>query len=449
MKQTLTLKTTQQLSMTPQLQQAIRLLQLSSLELLDEIHEQLESNPLLELEQPGDEQDSPDEPSSVELWQSAGSGRQYGDLPDDFDREETTDLKDHLLWQLQLQRLTSMDQAIGYCLIDGIDRKGYLQASFADIKTAVQTLLKCRDAEVPDDDEITAMLHRLQQFEPAGVGARNLIECLSIQLQLLPDNTPGKTQAQALLNQLEQCDNPYKTLLAKARDPQALALLRQLHPSPGNTYDDADTPYLIPDVIVYKHRGKWAVRLNPQLEPKLSLNQTYTGLIDSVENENDGNYLRQQLQQAKWFIKSIENRKSTLLEVSALLLKTQQHFFDFGVEAMKPLTLLDIAEQLGMHESTISRVTTQKYMHTPHGIFELKYFFSSHIETEGGGECSSTAIRAIIKRLVNSEDPERPLSDNSLTRLLNDQGIKVARRTVAKYREELNIAPSNERKRLR
>lgn len=463
MKPSLQLATTQQLSMTPQLQQAIRLLQLSSIDLLAEIQQQLDNNPLLEREEyeEGSADDSAptaEEPAYEDDWSNlsfSGTGDHHGDDDDDFPQDNgkaaPQTLADHLLWQLRLARLSELDFAIGYCLIDALDERGYLVESLDDIANACRQLLgdACPD-DSPEADEIIAVLHRIQQFEPTGVAARSLSECLRLQLAALPDTTPHRREALALLGRLG--DKADARLLASL-DPdspdtqQLLALLRQLDPAPGESFIEAEEDVVLPDVIVRKHQGRWQARLNPQLQPKLSINRVYADMAQHTSDANAGQYLRDQLQEARWFIKSLQSRQETLLKVARTLLELQQDFFDYGEEAMKPLVLADVAEKIGMHESTISRVTTQKFMHTPRGLFELKYFFSSHVGTDGGGECSSTAIRAIIKKLVTAEDPKKPLSDSRLTDLLNEQGIQVARRTVAKYREALRIPSSSERRR--
>ena len=467
MKPSLHLATTQQLSMTPQLQQAIRLLQLSSIDLLAEIQQQLDSNPLLEQEDPDFDAATPEsqdadnhtseEPAYEDDWSElsfAGNGDYSGDdddAPQEQGKAAAQTLADHLLWQLRLARLSQLDFAIGYCLIDALDTRGYLVEPLEDVAEACRQLLgdACPE-DSPEEDEIIAVLHRIQQFEPTGVAARSLSECLRLQLHALPEATPYRQEALTLLTKLG--DKADARLLASLRpdDPatgQLLALLRQLDPAPGESFIETEEEVILPDVIVSRQRGRWQARLNPQLQPKLSINRYYAEMAQSSSDAKAGQYLRDQLQEARWFIKSLQSRQETLLKVSRTLLTLQQDFFNYGEEAMKPLVLADVAEKVGMHESTISRVTTQKYMHTPRGLFELKYFFSSHVATDGGGECSSTAIRAIIKKLVTAEDPRKPLSDNKLTDLLNEQGIQVARRTVAKYREALRIPSSSERKR--
>lgn len=448
MKPTLQLKASQQLSMTPQLQQAIRLLQLSRTELLEEIRDKLDSNPLLEeagVDNSGnDASDVQGVDTPADEWDqlSFGSGGgEEDELAPEGGRPAPETLRDHLLWQLGLTRLSPTDLAIGYALIDAIDERGYLVSPLDEIADACREWLP----EPPEEDEILAVLHAIQQFEPTGVGARHLAECLTLQLQALPADTPHRSDALALLAKLGQGLDA-RALKGMTLGSELLALLRQLDPAPGESFSEASDDALLPDVIVRRHEKGWQVFLNPQTLPKLGINRHYAAL---ARNEgNTGQYLRGQLQEARFFIRSIENRQETLLKVARAIVELQRGFFEYGEEAMKPLVMTEVAKAVGMHESTISRVTAQKYMLTPRGLFELRFFFSSHVETEDGGECSSTAIRAIIKKLVADEDPRKPLSDSRLETLLKAQGIQVARRTIAKYREALRIPSSSERKRV-
>ncbi|MEP1594518.1 MAG: RNA polymerase factor sigma-54, partial [Halieaceae bacterium] len=304
-------------------------------------------------------------------------------------------------------------------------------------------------------DEVVAVLHRLQRFEPTGVCSRDLRECLLIQLQQLPADTPWLEQARILVNrhisQLGSGDYAQilrRTRLKEEELKEVLALVQTLDPYPGESIGEDSTEYIVPDVFVSKRNGRWVVELNPDIAPRLRINDEYAGLIKRADTSSDNTFLRDNLQEARWFLKSLHSRNETLMKVASKIVERQRNFLEYGEEAMKPLVLHDIAEEVEMHESTISRVTTRKYMHTPRGIFELKYFFSSHVATTSGGECSSTAIRALIRKLVTAENPRKPLSDNKITQLLEEQGIQVARRTVAKYRDTLFIPPSNERKRL-
>ncbi|NQX87901.1 MAG: RNA polymerase factor sigma-54 [Halioglobus sp.] len=491
MKQSLQLKLGQQLTMTPQLQQAIRLLQLSTLDLQQEIQEALEANPLLEVSEDesvtaglptpeatpavpdpdgfeeGAEWDPAAGKEANELPQDLPVDVQWDDLlpsssaaappaPDDGVENDLTarnpvneSLRDQMLWQLGLTRLSDTDRLIALSIIDATDSNGRLLMSTEEIH---DSLIEEMDI---DPEEVVAVLHRLQQFEPAGLFARDLQECLQIQLDQLPAGTPWLEQAKLVIsrhmNQLGSSD--YAQILRRTRLNEeelrhVLSLVQSLDPNPGYTAVPEDVEYIVPDVFVSKKNGRWLVEPNPDIAPKLRINSEYASLIKRADNSADNTYLRDNLQEARWFLKSLHSRNETLLKVSSKIIEHQRNFLEYGPEAMKPLVLHDIAEAVDMHESTVSRATTNKYMHTPRGIFELKYFFSSHVATAGGGECSSTAIRALIKKLVAAENPRKPLSDNKITLLLQEQGIEVARRTIAKYRDTLFIPPSNERKRL-
>lgn len=501
MKQSLQLKLGQQLTMTPQLQQAIRLLQLSTLDLQQEIQQALDSNPLLESSEDdsyesgedqaddsstagdGDTQRSKDESSSNnddeapdwssqeldsatnltddlpvdtnwdDLLPSASAPPPMGDDQNDADfstqNSASESLREQLLWQLGLTRLSDTDRLIAISIIDATDANGRLLTSPEEIHESLSDELEI------DIDEVFAVLHRLQQFEPAGVCARDLQECLLIQLNQLPPATPllepAKLIVERYLNQLASSD--FVQILRRARISEeelknVLTLIQSLDPNPGHTAVPEDIQYIVPDIFVFKKNGRWTVELNPDIAPKLRINSSYAGLIKRADNSSDNNYLRDNLQEARWFLKSLQSRNETLMKVASRIVEHQRNFLEYGTEAMKPLVLHEIAEAVEMHESTISRATTNKYMHTPRGIFELKYFFSSHVATTAGGECSSTAIRALIKKLVAAENPRKPLSDNKIALLLKEEGIEIARRTIAKYRDTLFIPPSNERKRL-
>jgi RNA polymerase sigma-54 factor len=499
MKQSLQLKLGQQLTMTPQLQQAIRLLQLSTLDLQQEIQQVLDSNPLLELAEddgepepevdnltrleptPEPKTDGPlerlegttgnSELAAEEEWQlgmmpeelpvdtqwddllpsSAIPSGASEDSNSDFESRNNASesLQDQLRWQLNLTRLSDTDRIIALALIDATDANGRLQASVEEIQ---QALVPDLDIDV---EEVVAVLHCLQQFEPAGVCTRDLQECLLVQLQQLPAGTPGLDQARIMISRhLAQLGaGDYKQILRRMRLTEeqlreVLDLIRSLDPNPGQNIGDDTTEYVVPDVFVSKKGERWVVELNPDIAPRLRINNSYASLIRRADSSADNTFLKDNLQEARWFLKSLYSRNETLMKVATKIVEHQRNFLEFGEEAMKPLVLHDIADAVEMHESTISRVTTRKYMHTPRGIFELKYFFSSHVGTTSGGECSSTAIRALIRKLVAAENPRKPLSDNKITSLLEEQGIQVARRTVAKYREILLIPPSNERKRL-
>jgi RNA polymerase sigma-54 factor len=474
MKTSLQLSISQQLTMTPQLQQAIKLLQLSSLELKAEIQSALESNPLLdELEE--DELQSDDAPlpppetaSAVDYVDSsedidpdlswdfsyvANSSAQNDD--DDFEndlyaqRRTDESLHEHLSWQMRLTPFSDVDKLIAVSIIDAIADDGYLTLSLEELRESFPVALDI------DEAEILAVLHRIQQFEPAGVAARDLAECLSIQLKQMPVATAYRKEALdiiqhslPLLRARDAAQLMKKHQFTQEQLSETIQLLQTLTPYPGSRITVAETEYIIPDVIVSKRGDKWYTQLNPEVTPRLSINNEYAKLIRRADTSSDNTYLRTQLQEARWLIKSLESRNSTLLKVAQCIVDRQIAFFEQGDEAMKPLILADVAQQVEMHESTISRVTTEKYMHTPRGIFELKYFFSSHLSTQSGNECSSTAIRALIKKIVAAEKPNKPLSDNQIATMLKETGIRVARRTVAKYRELLQIPPSVERKKL-
>jgi len=490
MKQALQLRLGQHLTMTPQLQQAIKLLQLSTLELQQEIQSALESNPLLEIadenethyEPPTHEGTSTSETSSTsasaeteaetaqesapsseefpdtsDTWDdsyepmSSGSGSAASDDDRDYEVSDTAgeSLQDHLRWQMELTPFSATDLLIAAAIIDSINEDGYLTVALEEIHLSLPTDL---DIEL---DEITAVLHRIQNFDPPGVAARDLRESLLLQLHQLPTETLWLSQALELIehqfNLLAEHDYPQLQRRLKIEEDQlrqVIHLIQSLNPRPGGQITASKAEYIIPDVIVRKIRGQWRVELNPEAAPKVRINPQYAQMMKQAHNSADTTYIKNHLQEARWFIKSLASRSETLLKVARCIVDQQRGFFDYGDEAMKALVLHDVAEAVGMHESTISRVTTKKYMHTPRGIFELKYFFSSHVSTNDGGECSATAIRALIKKLVAAENPGKPLSDSKLATILADQGINVARRTVAKYREALLIPPSNERKRL-
>jgi RNA polymerase sigma-54 factor len=483
MKLSLQVKIGQHLTMTPQLQQAIRLLQLSTLELQAEVQDALESNPMLEQDD-GSSNEAPEkdseisnkEPETAATAEAVENDNIPEDLPTDsswedtFDTGATTysaseadsgrnllervtassgDLHDHLIWQLELTHFSATDEHIARIIIDSIDDDGYLAVSTEDIHSNLDSRLEI------EHDEVEAVLHRIQQFDPIGVGARNLQESLQIQLQHYDPDTPWLKEARILVrdyfNILSHRD--YKRLGQKMKlttdDLQhVIHLIQSMNPRPGSRFDTTEPEYIVPDVFVTNKKGKWRVELNVDSMPKLRINNMYAKMIKRGSNSKDNNFLRDNLQEARWFLKSLQSRHDTLLKVATCIVERQQGFFEHGEEAMKPMVLRSIAEAIEMHESTVSRVTTRKYMHTPAGIYEFKYFFSSHVSTETGGECSATAIRAIIKKLVAAENPVKPLSDNKMAAVLAEQGINVARRTIAKYRESLSISPSNERKRL-
>ena len=514
MKQALQLKLGQSLTMTPQLQQAIRLLQLSSLEMQQEIQEALDSNPMLELEDEaeGGEADAPTAQEDAGPAEDAGDADPFGDdgnadyeapgdfepeyeasydlddgspdsdwseaipeeLPvdaswdevysapagpapaasdDDYDfdsrNEASESLTDQLRWQLNLTRLSSRDLAIADALIDALNADGFLTVSIDELLESFDPALEI------EEDEVIAVLHRLQQFDPPGMFARSLGESLLLQLREFPEETPALEAARLVLSQHLDllASRDYATLMRRTRLSEAalgeaLRLIQSLNPRPAAQLAPADTEYVVPDVLVRRHHRRWLVELNAEATPKLRIHSGYASLVRRADSSADNQFLKDHLQEARWFLKSLQSRNETLLKVAQRIVEHQRGFLEFGPEAMKPLVLAEIADAIGMHESTISRVTTRKYMHTPRGVFELKYFFSSHVGTSTGGEVSSTAIRALIKKLTDEENPKKPLSDAKIAKLLAEQNIEVARRTIAKYRESLAIPPSNERKRL-
>ncbi len=457
MKLALQLKLGQHLTMTPQLQQAIKLLQLSHLDLQREVGEMLESNPMLELEESADEADPVAAvETGLDQLPAASGPAHRGTEAFDFARDdpEEDSLQTHLLWQLNLTPMSNRDQLIALAIIDAIDANGMLGVD-------LDSILAGFDPEAGiGADEVLAVLHRIQRFDPIGVGSRDLPECLLLQLEQIADPALAAEVVHANLIVRDHLDllasHDYaqlmrRTKLREAELGAAVRLIESLNPRPGAHIAPAAAGYVIPDVLVSRDpvSGAWRVALNPDIAPRVRINQSYAALAANSGNGDTGSYLRSNLQEARWFLKSLQSRNETLLKVASTIVERQRDFFERGDEAMKPLVLRDIAEAVEMHESTISRVTTQKYMYTPRGVFELKHFFSSHVTTDGGGECSSTAIRAIIRKLVADEDAVKPLSDSKITALLQQRGIRVARRTIAKYRESLSIPPSNERKRLR
>lgn len=499
--------------MTPQLQQAIRLLQLSTLDLQAEIQEALDSNPMLEVtDESGDKTSNSDDSNSSndadsinieaeiykhdsltsknsdtetaptpkedtpkenewnedtiptdlavdtdwdEIYQSSSSGsmvsRGEGDDSDFESRNSASDtLQDHLQWQLNLTPSSDLDREIGEAIIDAVGASGMLDQTIDEIHQGLSPFHP--ELEL---DEVVAVLHRVQQFDPPGVASQTIQECLLIQLDQLGRSDAELHHVRLLVNNYLSLlgNRDFKQLMRKLKIKEAelqntIEIIQSLNPRPGEHIGSDTTEYVVPDVFVTKENNRWNVQLNPDIAPKIRINGDYASMVKRADSSSDNTFLRDNLQEARWFLKSLQSRNETLLKVSTCIVEKQQGFLDYGPEAMKPMVLHDVAEIVEMHESTISRVTTQKYMHTPQGILELKYFFSSHVATNTGGECSSTAIRAIIKKLVAAENTRKPLSDSKITTLLEDQGIQVARRTIAKYRESLNIPPSNERKRL-
>jgi RNA polymerase sigma-54 factor len=479
MKQTLQLKLSQHLTLTPQLQQSIRLLQLSTLELNQELERFLAENPLLEREESDDDGDAPpringaqpvteaaperaeapeaaapaeDERAADADWYlesgGSGAGREGGD-ESDYPQlaAESPTLRDHLLQQLSLTPLPNRDRRLVAMLIDALDEDGYLTQPLDEIAEMLPSELGV------ESDELTIGLKYLQNLDPTGVGARSPAECLELQLIAFPEATTGRELAlrivrehlallaardYAKLKKLTGCDE--SSLRA------AHKLIQSLNPHPGAEFAQIETRYVVADVIVRKVKNVWIASLNPDAMPRLRINRIYADILQ--QNRASAGQMSSQLQEARWLIKNVQQRFDTIQRVSQSIVDRQRHFFDHGEVAMRPLVLREIADTLGLHESTVSRVTTQKFMATPRGIFELKYFFGSHVATDTGGACSATAIRALIKQFVAAEDGKKPLSDSKIAEILGQQGIVVARRTIAKYRESLHIRPGNLRKSL-
>jgi RNA polymerase sigma-54 factor len=480
LKPSLQLRIGQQLTMTPQLQQAIRLLQLPILELNTQLQQMLESNVMLEIEEPaereaepaefttdapaaaaedsGDEFDIdpdesgvlPDEPTESSLWSEVSADGNRADPWSDDDRQaEIADragqtLREHLLWQLEMEHFSPREVVIGQTLIDYINDDGYLTESLDNI----HAMLPADSAFTPQ--EVASTLAKVQAMDPVGIGARDLAECIGLQLRQLDASVPGRelalTIAAAHLDLVaeQQLAMLRRRLGVSDADlDAALALVRACHPRPGSAVQPSTAEYVVPDVFVRRHDGRWVVEVNRSLAPRLRVNQAYAQMLRG-KGEHDA--LRSQLQEARWLVRSLEIRNDTLLKVASTIVARQQAFFEHGEEHMKPMILRDVADTVQMHESTISRVTSGKYMHSPRGVFELKYFFSSQVTGGDGSEQSSTAVRAKIRKLIGQEKPGSPLSDSRITELLQAEGINVARRTVAKYRESMHIPPSSERR---
>jgi RNA polymerase sigma-54 factor len=478
MKHSLQLRLSQHLTLTPQLQQSIRLLQLSTLELNQELERFLQENPLLERDEGAQEQiqivgangssvsetpadtapaapeDAPSAPDGEMTF--GGSEGQYGNGSredgDDDDYPQVAavspTLRDHLIGQLSLCNLSDRDRTLVTLLIETLDDDGYMTQDLEEIRAMLPEELEV------EPEELQIALKHLQHFEPSGVGARSLGECLALQLAATHADTPFRSDALDVVNnhldalasrdfnrlkKVLRCDDTCLRGVQK--------LITSLNPRPGRGYGSDDTRYVVPDVVVRKVKGVWIAALNPDAMPKLRINRLYADILSRARSSGS-QQLASQLQEAKWLIKNVQQRFDTILRVAQSIVDRQRHFFEHGEVAMRPLVLREIAETLDLHESTVSRVTTQKFMHTPRGIFELKYFFGSHVTTESGGSASSTAIRALIKQLVSSENSKKPLSDSQISEILGQQGIVVARRTVAKYRESMQILPVNLRKTL-
>lgn len=477
----------QQLTLTPQLQQAIRLLQLSQLELEAELRQIAEGNPLLEFEEEStddsvesteedgfraeaglgagtatgtssEEHDAGEPPDWADGdgageqpmdFSSLGSSSGNGNRDDDFEPQNAAaeTMQEHLLWQLNLSGFAPRDRAIATVIIDALNPDGY-------VTETPEALLAALPADLhATAEDVEAVRRRVQDFDPVGVASRDLRDCLRVQLEQFDEGTDHRELAMRIVDaELELlARNDIGRLARKLRASEddvaaAAALIRSLDPRPGAALDTTPVEYVAPDVYTFKEGARWRVSLNPECQPRLGLNQHYCNLIARARGE-DASWMRGQLQEARWLIKSLESRAETLLKVTEAIVRRQSAFLDYGPEAMHPLVLREVAEEVGMHESTISRVTTRKYIHTPRGTFELKHFFSSGVSTEDGGSASSTAIQAMLRKLVDAEDPRKPLSDQALAEELHRKGIQVARRTVAKYREAMRIPSSSERQR--
>jgi len=487
--------------MTPQLQQAIRLLQLSTIELQTEIQQALEENPMLEHDEDNSQksieeklsennQDKKDQTTTQEETNQAetnqaedphlnmeGEQNLPEDLGVDSNWEDTYDistpitnnsssdsggndflenhslegdsLHEHLIWQLQNSQVSDVDMAIAIAIIDGINDDGYLTENIEEIHQSLEAELEI------EFDEVEAVLNRVQHLDPLGVGARDLRECLLLQLDQFDSDTEYLDDVRViikhhidLLGTHDYARLQKKMHRSEEQLQQIISFIQTLNPRPGDSISSNKAEYIVPDIFVRKVQDEWQVSLNPEAAPKLKINQLYENHLKGAGRGKDTTYLRNSLQEARWFLKSLQSRSDTLQRVGDAIVRRQRLFLEYGDEGMKPMVLRDIAEELEMHESTISRVTTNKYMHTPNGIYEFKFFFSSHVSTTDGGECSATAIRSMVKKLIENENPKKPMSDNKISSFLVKEGINVARRTVAKYRESMMIPPSNERKRL-
>ncbi|MEO8809914.1 MAG: RNA polymerase factor sigma-54 [Rhodanobacter sp.] len=481
MKPALQFRLHQQLTLTPQLQQAIRLLQLSQLELEAELRQIAESNPLLEFAEEAEDDEAEDQdaadndyqvadksassdgdndegavdwsetgsaPESPIDFSSSGSGSSSRG-EEDFEPQNAAPetLQQHLMWQLNLASFNPREHLIATVLIDALSPAGYLDEGLDAVLAALPAELRANLAEVD------AVRRQLQGFDPAGVGSLDLRDCLRVQLEQFGPDTPGRDLALRIVDsELELlARNDIARLARRLHEgsdevAEAAVLIRSLDPRPGAALDTTPVEYVAPDAYALRDGSRWRVSLNPDSQPRLGLNQHYCGLIAKARGD-DASWMRGQLQEARWLIKSLESRAETLLKVSEAIVRRQSAFLDYGPEAMHPLVLREVAEEVGMHESTISRVTTRKYLHTPRGTFELKYFFSSGVSTEDGGSASATAIQAMLRKLIGAENPRKPLSDQAIAEELQAKGIQVARRTVAKYREGLRIPTSSERQR--
>jgi RNA polymerase sigma-54 factor len=463
----LQLRLTQKLALSPQLQQAIKLLQLNRIELREYIQDVLDSNPILERSE-GEESPEPEQPESNAASEPTPDNEQQEWEPESLGNDQwlestpfdsysgdsqiadtsSDSLRQHLLWQVNLSHFSDEDAAIAEAIVYGLDEDGYLHDSIEDVRSSLAPEL------LVEEDEILAVLHRVQRLEPVGVATRDAAECIRVQLSALPSDTKARDLALRISRDyLEQVARHDLDKLKKRTGAgmeaitAALDLIQSLEPRPGARYDNRRDEYLVPDVYVTRIDDEWRVTLNPENEPGLKLNNYYIDLLRKSGGK-DADYLRGRLQEARWLMSSLELRNQTLIRVSQSIVEFQEDFLEQGEMAMKPLVLKEVSEAIGVHESTVSRATTRKYMLTPRGLFELKYFFSSHVRTDRGGTISATAVKARLHMLLEKEPTSSPLSDQDLSELLRQTGVVVARRTVAKYRESLGIGSSNERRRL-
>jgi RNA polymerase sigma-54 factor len=472
----LQLRLTQKLSLAPQLQQAIRLLQLNRIELREYIQDALDANPILERTEPGSEQTTEGESgdtqrdegdytdqsamdssqadasddwgdSAGDAWLDTPSYRDPGLDPQIADPSENS-LLEHLLWQINLAHFSPADTMIATAIIYGLDDDGFLAETIEEIRLSLMPEL------LVEEDEILAVLHRIQRMEPVGVASRDTRECIRVQLAVLPADTPGRELATRITRDFLDlvADGAMDQLRKSTRADQealttALDLIVSLEPRPGSRYDNRRDEYLVPDVYLSRSEDEWRISLNPDNDPGLKLNRYYIDLLRKSGGE-DAKYLKGRLQEARWLMSSLEMRNQTLIRVAQSIVDFQEDFLEQGEIGMKPLVLREVAEAIGVHESTVSRATTRKYMLTPRGVYELKYFFSSHVHTDQGGVVSATSVKARIQTLLEMEKPEQPLSDNDVSEILRSEGIRAARRTVAKYRESLGIGSSSERRKL-
>jgi RNA polymerase sigma-54 factor len=449
MKASLNLRFSQNLALTPQLQQSIKLLQLSAMELEQELIQAAEQNPLIEYESATEL--APTEPLQQLSHRQSSSSKNNADWDENDDKfakvAASESLLDHLLGQIRVMRLSPQEKALMGLLAGNLDNRGYLAIELSELAQEYAQYMDPEDGTA--DEQVNRALARLQHLDPSGVGARDLSECLRLQLEHRDHNNPSekiwsnahKICADYLENVGARDWARLKKLLkiTDAELNESVQLIKSLQHDPAAQFGQSIDSTLVPDVIVKNHKGKWQVALNPASTPKININEEYAKVIRENKGHEDIGGIQQKLQEARWLVKNVLQRSETILKVAKAIVDRQQNFFNHGEIAMRPLVLREIADTLGLHESTISRVTTQKYMATPSGCFEFKYFFGSQVSTDNGGSVSSMAIRALIKQLVDEENTQKPLSDTQIVELLATKGFVVARRTIAKYRESLRI----------